>query len=466
MHNGSTDDRKRQRLLLTVGLIGMDVSALAIALVAAHRLASARSIWHAPVTFPPALWLVIPIAIALFSLGRLYVFDEIFEGSIEYGRVVYGCTLASLSVIVLGFWGKFLGEVAPSRTLILLVLGLSVITVGGGRFAIRRVVRFLRRRGHLISRAVIVGLGASGLAFARHFEQARHSGVKIVGFVDDFLASGTPVLGDLKVLGPPSALDDILEETGAHEVIIVPTATAWESFQDLIRRISSMNGYTVRLAPGSSDLLATTMRAHQLASIPMLTVERVRITGLDRVLKSVLDYGIALLLLPYAALVLLVAGAALRASGVRAFRRVRIVGRAGAVFTALVLNTSEARPAVQRLVRRVAADHLPQYLSVLLGRMSIVGPRPILVEQRLSHATWLPSLLTVKPGMTGPWLVRPAPSLEDEMDASLFYIRNYTIWLDVEVLLRSALRLVPANGRAEGKKEEEGPIGERATAHH
>ncbi|MDQ7844117.1 MAG: sugar transferase [Armatimonadota bacterium] len=449
MPEGATNHRRQQRLLLTAGLLVADVSAIALALTAAHRLANARSIWYAPEQFPPALWLVIPIAIAIFGLGRLYVLDELLEGSVEYGRVVYGCTLAALSLVLLGFWGKFLQDVAPSRTLIVLVWGVSVFAVGGGRFLIRRAVRFLRRRGYLISRAVIVGLGTSGLAFARHFQQARHSGVRVVGFVDDFLPPGTPVLGDLVVLGPPSDLDRILEETGAHEVIIVPTATAWESFQELMRRAATMNGCRVRLAPGSRDLLATTLRAHQLAQIPMLTVERVRITGLDRVLKSTLDYAIALALLAPAALGVLLSAAALRAWGLRPFRRMRIIGREGRPVSVYILNTGDARRGVPRLIRRLRVDRLPLLAAVLLGRMSLVGPRPIPLERRAAYAAWLPSLLTVRPGVTGLWAVRPTASLDDEMEQSLFYIRHYTIWLDIEVLLRAVLRLISGNGRQE-----------------
>jgi lipopolysaccharide/colanic/teichoic acid biosynthesis glycosyltransferase len=452
MRNGS-DERRRQRLFVLLAILATDVAALTVALVAAHRLASTRSIWYAPLTFPPALWLVVPIAIAIFAIGRLYVFDELLEGSIEYGRVIYGCTLASLSVIVLGFWGKFLKDVAPSRTLIVLVWLCSVVAVGGGRFAIRRVVRFLRRRGHLATRAVIVGLGASGLAFARHFEQTTHSGVKVVGFVDDFLPPGTPVLGDVRVVGPPSALDDILKETGAHEVIIVPTATAWESFQELTRRMSSMNGYTVRLAPGSRDLLATTMRAQSIASIPMLTVERVRITGLERVVKSALDCGIVALALPVAVPLVLLAAAALLATGTRPFRRVRIIGREGRPITTFILNADDRRSRLQRTIKRLRVHRLPQLASVLFGRLSLVGPRPIPLQYRSMYAAWLPSLLTVRPGLMGGWSVRPTGSLDEEMEQSLYYIRNYTIWLDIEVLFRAALHFVWRNGEEKAREE-------------
>jgi lipopolysaccharide/colanic/teichoic acid biosynthesis glycosyltransferase len=102
---------------------------------------------------------------------------------------------------------------------------------------------------------------------------------------------------------------------------------------------------------------------------------------------------------------------------------------------------------------RLGIDRLPLFASVLLGRMSLVGPRPIQVEERPSYTLWLPSLLTVRPGLTGPWSVHPAASLTEEMELSLFYIRNYTIWLDIEVLFRAALKLMSGNGRRDGKEE-------------
>ena len=465
MHSRWADERTRHRAVLTAALLGTDVSALAVALVVAHGIASSWSSWYAPQTFPPSLWLLIPIAITFFVLGRLYVLDELLEGPIEYGRVINGCTLASFSLIVLGFWGKGLAALAPSRTLIALVWILSIAMVGGGRFAARRVVRFLRRRGYLVSRAVMVGLGTSGMAFARHFEQVRHSGIQIVGFVDDFLAPGTPVTDRLKVLGPPSALHAILAQTGAHEVIIVPTAMAWESFQNLIRQVTSLNGHVVRLAPGSRDLLATSMRAHRVGSIPMLTVERVRIIGLDRVLKSLLDYGIALLALPLAGPVILLAAAWLRASGIRPFVRVRFLGREATVFTTVVLNVGQGSDRVGALIRRLALDRLPQLLNVLLGQMSIVGPRPVPAERRGDHGQWLHGLLTVKPGLTGTWAVRPPMPLEDEMELSLFYIRNYTIWLDLEVLVRVALRRLTAGRVRSRARTEEAALRERVAVH-
>ena len=71
--------------------------------------------------------------------------------------------------------------------------------------------------------------------------------------------------------------------------------------------------------------------------------------------------------------------------------------------------------------------------------MSLVGPRPIPLEARSQHRRWLPSLASVKPGLTGPWAVVPVAALEEEMRAALYYIRNWTIWLDLQVLAQTLL---------------------------
>ena len=74
--------------------------------------------------------------------------------------------------------------------------------------------------------------------------------------------------------------------------------------------------------------------------------------------------------------------------------------------------------------------------------MSLIGPHPVLLDGRQRFERWLPNLLTVKPGMTGPWAVQePAASLDEEMATNLLYIRNYTIWRDLEIAARSILKL-------------------------
>src|SRR5690348_6313290 len=147
---------KHQRRLLVLGLIILDALAVALAVVIADRWASLqRGVpWRGSLPF--LLSVTIPAAIGLFALNRLYLLDELLEGPIEYGRIAYGCTLTAFSLSVLGFWAKDLAESAPSRRFVVLVGALALLAVAVGRFVARRIVRALRRRGYLISRAVIV----------------------------------------------------------------------------------------------------------------------------------------------------------------------------------------------------------------------------------------------------------------------------------------------------------------------
>ncbi len=448
---------KAQRRLLVLGLIAFDGVAVALAVIATHRWVSIQAGGpYGAGSLPLVLGAAIPAAIGLFALNRLYNLDELLEGPLEYGRIVYGCTLTAFSLSVFGFWGK-LADSGPSRRFVALLWLLSLLAVGADRFIVRRIVRSLRRRGYLVRRALIVGLGTSGLSIARHFGEVKDTGIQIVGFIDDFLSPGTPVTGGLKVLGPPSALPRILEETGADDIIVLPSAMAWESFQELIRTSASLNGHAVRLVPAMRDILATNVRVHQLGLMPLLTLERVRITGLDAMLKRIMDYGTVILLMPLVLPILVASAAALALSGVRPFCAIQVLGRRGVVFPLLLFNVSTPGTRVQRIIRQFGVDHLPQFLNIVRGEMSIVGPRPVLHEERHRYERWLTNLLTVKPGMTGPWVVQePAASLDDEMATNLFYIRNYTVWRDLEIAARSILKLVcrPGGSRTELRRGE------------
>lgn len=432
------------RRRLVIGLVLTDILAVAAALTLAYRLAVPARFALDNSQYQLLLATGIPMAVALFALTRLYVLDELLEGSTEYSRLTYGCTLMALGLITIDFWGANLGELVPSRRLIALIWLTSLATVVAARFTARRVIRFLRRRGILVSRALIVGTGGSGIQLARHFQVTKHAGIQVAGFVDDFLSAGTPVSDGLRVLGPPSKLAQLIRETGASEVIVVPTAMAWESFQDLIRTVTGLNGHSVRLAPDFRDVLATSVRVHQFGFTPMLTIERVRITGLDAVLKMTLDYGLALLLLPVAVPMVAILSALLAMTGLPPLTPVLALGRGGKPFRAFLLNT-EGGSAFARALSQTGLDRLPLLLNVVLGQMSMVGPRLIPDACQQTHEPWLPNLLTVKPGITGPWLIGLPPSLDDEMQLDLFYIRNYTIWLDVEILFRSLIRIVTSH---------------------
>ena len=396
---------------------------------------------------------VIPVAVPLwllvFAFNHLYDRRYTLNGLQEYGKIVIACTMGILVLVVLSFLEP---NLSVSRSWLVLSWFLTILFVGALRFTIRRVVQLARRRGYWITRALIVGANEHAKAIARQLEPATQSGVRVVGFLDDYLPNDSRVLGDLRVLDRPTALAQVARDTRATEAIVVQGAIAWESFVEIIQRsASSLDNLDIKLSPGFYEILATGVRLSQDGFVPLLVIEKNRITGVDAGMKNVLDYGLSLAALILVSPILLLTTILVKlvAPG-SVFEPYYVLGARDKQFTTWKFRTHYADPARRtvdypfaRWLYRLGLDKLPQFINILRGEMSLVGPRPIPAARAAVYQEWLPTLLAVKPGFTGPWVVgaREVHSLEDEIRLDLYYIRSWTIWLDLQILLQTALRL-------------------------
>ncbi|MEW5717621.1 MAG: exopolysaccharide biosynthesis polyprenyl glycosylphosphotransferase [Chloroflexota bacterium] len=397
--------------------------------------------------------IVIPVAVPLwllvFAFNHLYDRRYTLNGLQEYAKIVIACTLGILVLVILSFIEP---NLSVSRSWLVLCWFLTICFVGAWRFVMRRVVRLARRRGYLLTRALIVGANEHAKAIARQLEPATQSGVQVVGFLDDYLPNDSRVLGDLRVLERPTALAQIARETRATEAIVVQGAIAWESFMEIIQRsTSSLDNLDIKLSPGFYEILATGVRLSQDGFVPLLAIEKNRITGVDAWMKNILDYGVSLFALILVSPILLFTTILVKlvAPG-SVFEPYYVLGAREKQFTTWKFRTHYADPARRTLdypfarwLYRLGLDKLPQFINILRGEMSLVGPRPIPMARAAVYQEWLPTLLAVKPGFTGPWVVgaREVQSLEDEIRLDLYYIRSWTIWLDLQILLQTALRL-------------------------
>ncbi len=391
----------------------------------------------------------VPLWLLVFAFNHLYDRRYTLNGLQEYAKIVIACTLGILVLVVLSFIEP---NLSVSRSWLVLCWFLTILFVGAWRFVMRRVVQLARRRGYWLTRALIVGANEHAKAIARQLEPATQSGVQVVGFLDDYLPNDSRVLDDLRVLDRPTALAQIARETRATEAIVVQGAIAWESFMEIIQRsASSLDNLDIKLSPGFYEILATGVRLSQDGFVPLLAIERNRITGVDAWMKNILDYGVSLCALALVSPILLLTTILVKlvAPG-SVFEPYYVLGAREKQFTTFKFRTHYADPARRTLdypfarwLYRLGLDKLPQFVNILRGEMSLVGPRPIPVARAAVYQEWLPTLLAVKPGFTGPWVVgaREVQSLEDEIRLDLYYIRSWTIWLDLQILLQTALRL-------------------------
>jgi exopolysaccharide biosynthesis polyprenyl glycosylphosphotransferase len=419
-----------------------------------------------------AFWSV-PIWLLLFGLFRNYDRRLLFNGFQEYAQVVNACTAGLVVEVMFSFLDTHL---QISRGWLLLTWLLSIALVLGGRFAARQVLRALRRHGFYRTPMAIVGTNEEAVALAEQLLADPGAGPWVIGFVDAQLSPGTPVSSGLRVIASLDSLADMLGRLDIEELVVASTAVDREQLLDLYRTTSHVPRVELRLSSGLFEILTTGMQVQEISRIPLMTPQRQRITGVDALVKTAIDYLVA-----GAALVVLSPVLAIIAMLVRVdspgpiVHRRRVVGVSGHFFDAykfrtMQLNAERRQHAVSidfpdrrrseknkhdpritrvgRFLRRTSLDELPQLVNVLRGEMSLVGPRMISPDESRRYGKWQFNLETVKPGITGPWQVHGRGDIpyEERVRLSMHYIRNYSIWLDLAILIRTVAVVLLGKG--------------------
>jgi exopolysaccharide biosynthesis polyprenyl glycosylphosphotransferase len=415
----------------------------------------------------------IPMWLLILAAFQLYNFQFLFGGLEEYARVFNACTTAIMLILVANF---LFPDLVIARGWLLLSWFSVTALMGLGRFAVRRWVYRWRARGYFKTTMLIVGADEEGKAIAEQLSSNPTAGVLLAGFIDDNLPTGTEVLPGLPVLGSTQTLHPLVYQLGVRELMVSSSALSHERLLEIFQIFGNSDDVKVRLSSGLFEIMTTGVRVKNIGNVPLLSVNQVRLTGGEAVLKMVLDYvGAALGLIVLSPLFLLIAIAIKRASPGPVFHRRRVVGVGGREFDAFKFRTMvvdadkvlEQNPALKaefeknfklkddprvtsvgRLLRKASLDELPQLINVLRGEMSLVGPRMITKEEVAKYGKWGTNLFTVKPGITGFWQVsgRSDVDYHSRVRLDMHYIRNYTIWLDLQILFQT----VPAVLRKDG----------------
>jgi exopolysaccharide biosynthesis polyprenyl glycosylphosphotransferase len=408
--------------------------------------------------FGPAVFLT------FFALAGLYDGRDIQADSNAIARLVTACSAGSLAVVSISF---FDANLLISPTWLLVTWFTSFAFVASVRMVLRRLVQELRRRGYLCRPAAIIGTNPEARALADQLLAQPASGLSINGFIDPSLPPGTQVVGNLAVLGDLQTLGSLVRQRRVQEIVVAASALDRTQLLSLYRLCGREAGVNIRLSSGLYEILATQIRVEDFVGVALMTPERVRITGVDAILKTVVDYvGAACgLVLVWPILVVVAALVKLDSPGPVLHRR-RVLGVAGKPFDAfkfrtMVVNADfvlahdaglrqmfeagyklQSDPRVTRIgrfLRHASLDELPQLFNVLRGEMSLVGPRMIAPDEASRYGPWQFNLLTVKPGITGPWQVRGRNTIpyDERVRLSMQYVRNYSIWLDLALLVRT-----------------------------
>jgi len=459
-----------------MSLAGLDVAGALLAFVVGHWLRISSGLFFYASTVPlreylPIYLLSIPVLLLLFRSARLYETAELFAGTWEYVQVVKASTFYVMALVLLGFVVR---TPYPSRGWLVTTWLCCVAFIGVGRMGFRRWLRWSRGRGQPIEKAMILGASEDSVRIAQSIEEG--GSIKVVGFLDDFAPLGVEIWNGCRVVGRPTACLDACLEHEAHMAILVADAVSWETRQEIMSLGPELNDVHILLSPGIADVQLLSMQGGLKGSASLLRFRPGYMKGFDRILKRAMDVSLAASLLTlFSPVMLFVAGRTLLKEGWPAYDSFDVLGRGGTHFFTFKFRAGLKRPTFYRSFRRrvlskteaqnfawvdrfifhSGLDKLLQLVNVLRGEMSLVGPRTICPDTERRYGPWLSQILAVKPGMIGNWAFGDFKSLDQEISATIYYLRNWSLWGDLAILLQTVFEMGRTRFRFRIAKNEE-----------
>ncbi len=372
----------------------------------------------------------------------------------------------------------YLSQYELSRGFVTMTFVIGTPVLLAERFAVRKTVHWLRRRGAVHNRVVVVGETSAITEITRILQRERYVGYTVVAACAPL---GSPAMSissetSIPVLGEPENVRQVALATNADTVLV--TGSRFADAGDVRKIAWALEGSDVDLivVPSLTDVAGPRVHVRPVAGLPLLHVEPPQADGAIRWRKRAFDVAGSLALLTLGMPIWLAVMAAIKLwDGGPVFYRQRRVGLQGVHFDCLkfrsmssdadtrltavrhlnesdgplfkIRNDPRVTP-VGRFIRRYSLDELPQLVNVLRGHMSLVGPRPPLPCEVDNYGESVGRRLLVRPGMTGLWQVsgRSNLSWEDTVRLDLYYVDNWSLFQDIVILLKTARAVIGGQG--------------------
>jgi len=428
--------------------------------------AGARGFWRGALINGWSMWIVLcGFTFALIMTSRrfhLYTPARITSFLHEQRLSAQACFTSAL--LLLGTL-YLVHEANIPRGIVLITVGMVTIALGVRRFVYRILLYRRFDRGMDTRNVFIVGTGPEAHALRHHMESIRHLGYTFKGFIQLPGADPREAVDSNDIVG---TLEMLFQHTRKQFIdeILFTTACERSIIQDTLE-LARAHGVDLRVVPDMYDGVAWNSPIEYIGQFPTIPLHRGEVPEMGLVFKRVFDtlFSIVVLVLLFPFLLLVAIAVKIDSPGPVFYNSERI-GKKGVVFRCIKFRTmvrdAERRraelahmnerddvlfkisndPRVTRLgrfLRKYSIDELPQFINVLRGDMSIVGPRPPLAGEVHKHDLNHLRRLDVTPGITGLWQVqgRQDPSFASYVSLDVTYIDNWSIWLDFKIILHT-----------------------------
>ncbi|HIC89408.1 MAG TPA: undecaprenyl-phosphate glucose phosphotransferase [Anaerolineae bacterium] len=449
-------------LLLFTDLLLTEI-ALHLASLARYHFQLGVRLEYRFVQLPPLVYVMVAaIWLVLFNLLSVYDPRKLVRLSEQVQAAVVAVSTATL--VLAGALYLTYRDVPRLLFGYFFLFDLSLLLLS--RLVLRAMWSLWQEGKHHVTRVLIIGAGRIGRKVARQATEYQWAGIRLVGFADDDPEKQGEAFEGLPVLGTLADAPNLVKEYDIDELIIALPLRAHERLVELVLRLQALP-VTVRVVPDLFDLVFWRATVEDFGGIPLIGLRDSAIEGVPKIAKRVFDVVVAsiALLILWPVMLLIALAIKLDSPGPAIFRQQR-VGENGKLFwmykfRSMVPDAEKLQPKVirqtsdgilvhkvkddpritrvGRFLRRSSLDELPQLFNVLKGEMSLVGPRPELPWLVDQYEAWQRKRFAVPPGITGWWQIngRSERLMHLHTEDDLYYIRNYSLLLDLRILWRT-----------------------------
>jgi len=405
-------------------------------------------------------WLFLSIRSNLYSSKRVSYFRY------EVWDLIHTTFISLVLAIIFTY---LLNEAFLDRMMFLYFWCIQLLNLISTRLLLREILKFIRRNGYNFRRVLFVGFNERAFKLKQVIDESPEFGIRILGYIDEKneIKNNFFAENDLQYLGPLDRLESILRSDVVDAVLItLPVKSFYSEINKIVVMCETAGIEVIMPVNLFSQPLFQSVFSH-FGHMPVLSLFNAPPMNLQMISKRLLDIFISIfLILLWSPLFILLSLSILISSrGPLLFRQER-VGYNGRKFILLkfrtmVENAEELKKdlidhnelegpvfkirkdpritPVGRLIRSISLDELPQLINVLIGDMSLVGPRPPLPDEVDQYDLKHRRRLSMKPGITCIWQVsgRNDISFEKWMELDKQYIENWSLWLDIKILLKT-----------------------------